>query len=355
MSESDFTALLPADRKPGDAIPAGLIRELRQRMDLTPEELAFELGLRSGKNVVQAWEAGQSVCDGPAAELILRLLGVERTDVPGIAAEELSSAVDVEWSRGGKERTVNFWRQFVGVPHSAPELGTDEWLRLFPELALPQSQRVHGFPFVDVAAATVYGIGPRGWSGSIPNAKTESPRYAWLLRRNGGFVYRERPWEDDPMAITHGNTHAGALLELALAGAFFMRRVVERWQLRPETKVLIRFDLHGMKGRGIVAGEDDPTGMLVDVATQKSNEDHIKVSTNCSVAQLLATPHVVGVNLVRELVIPLRPDLARGDTMKEQLRRRFVFDRRNPARFRSLGFLDSDPAFALTIDPARTA
>jgi DNA-binding transcriptional regulator YiaG len=330
-------------RRPGDPIPGDLVRELRRKSGLSEEALAVELGLRSsGKNIIVAWEAGQAVCDGPAAELILQRLQLVTTDASGIIANALSGSLDTEWNRTGAEKSIALWRQFVGVVDSPDGLDTNSWSSLFPGLAIPSQERVHGFPFVDVRSDTpVYRLKSLEWFGSIPTEKKRPAAYLWKMTRTGAFGYRERTWEEDPMSVTHGHIHVGALIELALAGTFFMCRVIERWAVKQDTNVLVRLDLHGMNGRRIVAGGGDPRGMIVDDGKQSAAEDDLTASLKPTAATLKADPVSVGLDLVQELIAPLRVDLANRKSMFEQLEMRRSLDRSNPQDFLSLGFVKS--------------
>jgi hypothetical protein len=257
-----------------------------------------------------------------------------------LATEALSAELDATWTRTGSERSIAFWRQFLCVVEPAIEIDRSEWLDLFPGLEVPHAERFHGFPFIaKELPPDVYGIGPSGWSGVIPSAKNERPSYAWLLKRTAQFMYRERAWEEDPLSVTRGHVHVGAMLELALGGTFFMTRVVDRWKVDEGAKVELRMDLHGMSGRGVVAGGEDPRGMLVDTPTRVSSDNHLTASMARPVGELVEDPVRVGLELVSELVMPLRPDLARDAALTTQLNRRLAHDRRW-SDFRSLGFLD---------------
>jgi DNA-binding transcriptional regulator YiaG len=324
-------------RKPGDAIPKELIRMLRDRKHWDQGELAYNLGLPSGRNVVDAWESGRSRCEGPAAELVLRLLGLRDLALLG---EALSGLVDAEWLRAGPDRAVRLWRQFIAIPESEQEVDADTWASLFPRIAIPAAQRVHGFPFIpEGLPAEVVTRGPDAWKGSVPSREEDPPGYLWILRADGQFAYRERAWEEDPMAITRGNILVASILELVLAGTFFVSNVFRTWNLAPETRVLLRADLHGLKGRGIVANVDE-TGNLVDVPTSLSSENQRAASINATVAEVTADPKRRALSLVAELVRPLRPDLAQTAALEFQLARRLRFDKGQPG-FRTLGFLDN--------------
>src|SRR4051812_28852364 len=113
-SETSIHASL-ARRRPGDPIPKEVVRLLRLRRGLSQDALAYQMGLSSGKNVVSGWETGRTACDGPAAELFLRLLGAGTI---GIAAEELAAEMQSEWTRAGEAGAPRLWREFMYVSDS---------------------------------------------------------------------------------------------------------------------------------------------------------------------------------------------------------------------------------------------
>ena len=321
-------------RKPGDPLPSDVVRLLRQRRGLSQDALASQMGL-SGKNVVSGWETGRTSCDGPAAELLLRIAGAGTAT---LAAEDLSAQMHSEWTRAGDAGSPRLWREFMCVFDSDLELAREKWLDLFPGLAIPPTQCVHGFPFVDrTLAPDVFGIGPKGWSGWINTDRKIAPSYGWILKRDGRFAYRERAWEEDPRAVTHPSVLVGSLLELALAGAFLAREIAKKWEFEKSQHVLMRLDMSGMQGRGIV-GQEDASGNLVDRTNRTSNENYLSAENQTTIEKLVEDPAREGLELVAEFVMPLRPDLAQISNLKKQLEHRRAFDQRQGA-IRRLGFL----------------
>ena len=104
----------PNERRPGDPLPSELVRELRERRGFTQEQLAETLGVRGGKAVVSGWETGRTSCEGPAAELLLHLLGGGRS----LELTTLASEVESIWARA-KDK-IAAWRQVLVVPDRDP-------------------------------------------------------------------------------------------------------------------------------------------------------------------------------------------------------------------------------------------
>jgi len=84
------------------------LKAIRLRHDLSQDEFAARLGLRGGKSVISGWETGRTKCEGPAAELILKLFGESQSDVEPL----LLSEADKEWKRAGNN-FLSSWRQIA--------------------------------------------------------------------------------------------------------------------------------------------------------------------------------------------------------------------------------------------------
>lgn len=82
------------------------IRETRQALGLTQEELANRLGLRGpyAKDTVRAWESGKQRINGPAA-LALRLVRALSGD-PG---HDVTASVVKP--TGDRTKTLNVWQE----------------------------------------------------------------------------------------------------------------------------------------------------------------------------------------------------------------------------------------------------
>lgn len=323
-------------RKPGEALPSELVREIRLRHHLSQEDLALRLGLKGGKSVISGWETGRATCEGPAAELLLLLFGEESTS-PQMAA--LLADVDAEWKRA--RNYLDTWRQISAAPERNLSIDRAVFDKLFPGVAIPPGQHAHGFPMLDYdAPANVYRIGKVGWTGVVPVEKERAPYYLWTLRRGGQFVHRERTGEDDPMSVTGGHTHIGSLLEIALATTYFLRRLAERCGFEPGLVYRIQLDMEGMMNRGVVGYRRDRErwDFAIDRPTRLSAENRMSASISRTVADLKVKPTEAGLALVAELVSSLRPDLATFDALQEQLIRRVAVDS-SPGRIGYLGFL----------------
>jgi serine/threonine-protein kinase HipA len=333
---SKKTTSTGAPRQPGDPLPKELVRELRQRNGLSQDELAQRLGLKGGKSVISGWENGHSRCEGPAAELLLRLFP-EDTAAPEVAS--LLTEVEHLWKRAGNY--VDVWRQAVAVPRGRAQIDRAEFARLFPGTEIPPREIVHGFPFVDLGVShDVYGISPRGWTGIIPSEPDRPPAYLWTLGRDARFAYRERIWEDAPTAVTAGHTHLGSLFQLSLSVTYFLHRLFGKCRFDRELQYTLQLDLEGIRGRGLVGYRKDRTypDLTLDDPPRTAVENHLKASIATTVGAIEDDPLLVGIELVGEIALLLRPDLAVDSILEDQLRRRHFELGRSGLPW--LGFLD---------------
>lgn len=322
-------------RKPGAALSAELVKSLRVKAGLSQEQLADRMGI-SGKAVISGWETGRTTCEGPSAELLLRLLNTR--DASELSAE-LENLTEIVWRRTGKWGDT--WRQISVVPEVAAEIDRDRFVALFPDAALPPKQHVNGFPFVSYdLPADVFGLGSTGWVGVIPIEHERMPHYMWTLTRDAAFAYREIPWEISWNSIvTGGHTHIGAVLEMVGSTMFFMQRAAPRAKLDPSMNVDLGLDMEGMKGRGIV-GAMDRYEYAVDNPKRISPDPHVRVSITRPIADIVADPLDATFALVGEVALLLRPDLASTAALKKQLRMRVEFDRKSKD-MRFLGWADA--------------
>jgi transcriptional regulator with XRE-family HTH domain len=291
---------------------------------MTQDELALRLGL-AGKAIISGWETGRTTCEGPAAELLLHLLGSADSSR---AFAEIDELIDATWRRAGN--WIDTWRQIAAVPDPSVVIERDKFATLFPGAEIPPEGHVHGFPFVNHGLPTnVFGISMTGWSGSIPSERDRSPRYAWHLTRGAEFVYRETPWELARDSVTGGHTHVGSLLEIALCTAVFLGRLADRAQVAHELQYELRLDLEGMQGRGVAGALGD----YADRPTMTSTDSRVQASIKVPLGRIVEEPREVAFALVGELMLLLRPDLATVDAQFRQLRIRVESDRQHQQRF----------------------
>jgi transcriptional regulator with XRE-family HTH domain len=318
-----------SERTYGAPLSKEMVRTLRERAGLSQEALAARLGL-AGKAVVSGWETGRTTCEGPAAELLLYLFAADTTR----SFVEANNVAETTWRRSGMWQDA--WRQVAAVPEAPLTIDREHFAHLFPDVAIPSEQHLYGFPFVEVPELNVFGIGVHGWSGSMPPDHDRAPRYLWQLDRRGGFVYRETLWEESYESITHGHTHAGALLELATCTTVFLGRLAESAKLDREWRYALRLDLEGIRGRGIVASSG--ARHSTDAPKMRSSERHLTATISCSLQQMIKEPIATACSLVGELLVLIRPDLASASQLEKQLRTRLELDRRREHRL--LGMLE---------------
>jgi hypothetical protein len=290
----------------------------------------------SGKAVISGWETGRTICEGPSAELLLRLLGGR--DASELTAE-LENLMESTWRRTGKWGDT--WRQVSAVPEIAVDIDRDSFVALFPDAALPPKQHVHGFPFVSAGLpANVFGLANTSWVGVIPTEHDRMPHYMWHFTRNASFAYREVPWEISRNSIVvGGHTHIGSLLEIAGSMIFFLQRLAPKAKLDLALNFTLSLDLEGMQGRGIV-GAVDRYEDAVDDARRTSPDAHVQVSITRTLKDIVADPLATTFSLVGETALLLRPDLASTPALKKQLRARVLSDQRHKD-MRFLGFADA--------------
>jgi transcriptional regulator with XRE-family HTH domain len=304
---------LQIDRQPGDPIPPDIIKEFRTVNRLTQEQLANRLGVRGGKPVISGWETGRTVCEGPAAEFLLHLMG--RANV-AFSAAGLRVAMNAEWERTGQP--TGRWRQLSCVPESAIEIEPQNFVKLFPDAAIDNGS--HGFPFAKGMLQSCTGIRPDGWVGSIPTARTDQPTYLWMLRRDLSFADRARAWEDDPGSVTAGNVDVGYELLHALETALFIRGLATHEPPMPED---IRFtfylDLAGVHGRGLVDATQ-PRGPHEYVRTWAEDEAHASISVSAS--EIYRTPIDVAIQLVSALAAQLGDEFTSDVSLRLVLKNR---------------------------------
>jgi transcriptional regulator with XRE-family HTH domain len=295
---------------------------------MTQEELAHRLGL-AGKAIVSGWETGRTTCEGPAAELLLHLLGGPDASR---AFAEIDELADATWRRTGNWEDT--WRQVAAVPDRTAVIDREKFATLFPGAEIQPDGHVHGFPFVNHdLPATVFGISSTGWSGSIPAERERAPRYTWHLTRNAEFAYREVLWELARNSITGGHTHVGSLLEIAICMTVFLGRLADQAGLDRDLQYELRIDLEGMQGRGIVGdgGFGVPT---------VSSESHVTAGIRMPLGNIIASPRDAAFALVGELMLLLRPDFVSSSVLLRELRARVKSDAEHGPKMRFLKFAE---------------
>jgi transcriptional regulator with XRE-family HTH domain len=323
----------PSPRRFGAPLDKDTVRRLRVRADMTQEDLAQRLGLAS-KAVVSSWETGRTTCDGPAAELLLHLLGgsdASRTR----AFAEIDELADATWRRTGNWDDT--WRQVSAVPDRTAVIELEKFATLFPGAEIPPDGHVHGFPFVDHGLpASVFGISSTGWSGSIPAERERAPRYTWHLTRTAEFAYREVPWELALNSITGGHTHVGSLLEIALSMTVFLGRLADRAGLDRDLHYELRIALEGMQGRGVVGA----AGLVGNSQPTISTESRVEAGTRRRLGDIVASPLDAAIALVGELMLFLRPDFVSSAVLLRELRARVDSDKAHGPKMRFLKFAE---------------
>ncbi len=311
MSKS-AEARLPSARRPGDPIPPSLVREFRTKNHLTQEQLAERLGVQGGKPVISGWETGRSRCEGPAAELLLHLLGRGNASFD---AATLFEEVDKEWRRAGD--SVTSWRQILVVPESPVTIDTQDFVKLFPNAALSPADQVvpHGFPFVVVSNFRVFGIGESGWLGTIPSDRSAQPLHLWLLKRDGRFAFRQVTRDE-----TLGHLDVGMLAQLAVQTTHFLRKLAPQCKLDKALGLTLRLDLEGTRGRGLIDAEGDTE--LGAQETTRWSENHASASVSTTVAALEKNPMSEGLRVVVELASQINPQLANADRLRQLVKAR---------------------------------
>jgi hypothetical protein len=159
-----------------------------------------------------------------------------------------------------------------------------------------------------------------------------------ILTRTGGFAFRERVWEADGSSPTGGHTHIRSLLVLALAGSYFLARLAKNIGIPSSQGFALRMDLEGMSGRGIVASNPNaPLAGILDEPERLSSESRVAVTVSTTVADVLADPVRVGLELVGEVALVLSPDLAGDAALRRHLKANIEVDK--SSRFPQLGFV----------------
>ncbi|HEY1697470.1 MAG TPA: hypothetical protein VGG39_35150 [Polyangiaceae bacterium] len=239
----------------------------------------------------------------------------------------LQQDMSTAWERAGNHITE--WRQIVAVPQSPVTIPTPQFVSLFPEAALTKVR--HGFPFTGVdLPGEVCGMTQAGWVGRIPSAPDRQPSYLWMLKRDGRFAYREHLWEDDPMRPAQGQLDVGAVLKIALATTYFLRKLAPICSFETSQRMTLQLDVEGVRGRSLVDGGEP---WQLESRETKWSEDHTSANKLVEVGELLEKPFDVGLSLVAELAGQINPDYARPAKLRQ-----LVANRKRQGM--DLGFVD---------------
>jgi transcriptional regulator with XRE-family HTH domain len=290
-------SLMSAKRRPGDPIPGTLIKELRDKHGLTQAALAEMLGVKGGKTVISGWE--HSACEGPAAELILYLLGGADSDV---AVARLEAAMDKVWTRAEGE-PEHEWRQVIFSASGAPRIEMQEFVGLFPQLglALQAPAATNGFPFQAVGTLPhdVVSLTPHAWQGCIPTNPHYRTLQAWLFTDEAQFCVRDVR-RRDPDTNPLGLIDVGMQLQRAVQATYFVRNVASRLKLDADLRCTLRMDLEGVAGRTIIDTRGD-TEFQLSSETARWAESHASSRLDLSLGDIVNDPRETALRLVSEL------------------------------------------------------
>jgi len=145
-----------------------------------------------------------------------------------------------ELTKSGKRAGNNFlssWRQIAIIPFAGQSIEREAFANLFPGVEIPPINMLMAFPssitsFPEMSIDSTRGGGwePFPWRAIVPHIITGDSSATDLL------FYREHRWEDDALSVTEGHIHFGAQFNIAMAGVFFYKRLIERLHFDPERK-----------------------------------------------------------------------------------------------------------------------
>jgi transcriptional regulator with XRE-family HTH domain len=309
-------AMSSTKRSPGDPIPRELIRELREKHGLSQSGMAERLGVKGGKTVISGWENGHATCEGPAAELLLLLFGGRSSE---IAVARLESMLDKVWSRTKVGETE--WRQIVFSPAGAPRIEMQDFVRLFPEMALETGAR-HGFPIQARGLPQgVVSLTPHAWQGCIPIDREHRPRDVWLFTDESQFCCREvrretRDTDSNPLGLID----LGRQIQRAVQTTHFVRNVASRLKLDASLHCTLRMDLEGVSGRTIVDLSGDVEFQLLSEPARWM-ENHARASLELPLGEITGDPTGTALKLVSEFAGQVSVTLANTSALRRIIAR----------------------------------
>jgi transcriptional regulator with XRE-family HTH domain len=325
------------DRRQGDPITPDQVKLLREELGMTQSEFADRLGVRGGKSVISTWENGRAACDGPAAELILLLLGSNSLSL-GMAS--LREDMEQYWT--DSEEVYSNWRQVAIIPIDEPVISRDQMLSLFPSAALPSDEYAHGFPFVNVSGIQPFSLIADGWMGSLPHNRPVPISYLWRFTSRGGFAYREKLWEiGQELGPTGGHVFVGALFEIVAPAFEFYRRLGLRlgWNVM---RLSARLDVAGVRGRGIASYANSYND--ISLPERVSFEDKWASTTKVPLPTDQVDVIASSIALIGPVVASVRPEIAKSDQLFKQLIARCSRERKDRSKYPHLAFLKEPEA-----------
>lgn len=324
-------------RKPGAPIPSELVRRLRTGARLSQGEMAARLGLRGGRATVSAWESGKNRCEGPAAELILRLFGEDEAMFEVLPLVARANGI---WGRTGQPLLP--YRQMIWSPHGRHKIPLEHMSALLEATALSEGEVQHGFPFSVLQGRRYARATIDGWSGVLPPDATIAPKYLWLIDDAGRFLYREFCYEvQDPKRFPWGNIGIGFLLRLAVQAAFFLPRLYTWMKLPSDCRVSAQYELVGAEGKGFLF--EPLTDWFVKVPPSGLSErDALVGAKSMTVGELEGNKVKCALSLVGALVANLDLAGSSESVLREHLEKLFERDQKDVPQYRELQFLHGE-------------
>lgn len=136
------------------------------------------------------------------------------------------------------------------MPKVSMHLAPEQLRQLDQRVSVPADPE---FPFhrVRVGSRTIVlaNSSSDGWIGRAPESLSEPAEYLWLLNREGGFLYRERFWEDDPGSVIPGGIGIYHVIGKLILLVRFLNRFAGKLEVADETIFRLGISLKNIKGR----------------------------------------------------------------------------------------------------------
>lgn len=136
------------------------------------------------------------------------------------------------------------------VPAVSMHLGPQQLRLLDRSVSVPGDPE---FPFHRVNLGSrmlvVANPSPDGWIGRVPESSSEPAEYLWLLNREGGFLYRERFWEDYPKSVIPGGIGIYHVIGNLILLIRFLDRFAKKLEIAAETSFRFGISLKNIGGR----------------------------------------------------------------------------------------------------------